>query len=112
MRPDEESQGPVIRDRRRIDPATGQGRDPGESGPRRGSAQAGTQPRPGRHSVSRPGGMTSGPGASSPADGAAARGTADSGQAADDQPGATEGEASSATMAPPATGMAQEGANA
>jgi molecular chaperone GrpE len=45
MKPsDEESQGPVIRDRRRIDPQTGQVRDmPG-------------QPRPGRHSASKPGG--------------------------------------------------------
>jgi molecular chaperone GrpE len=97
MRPDEESQGPVIRDRRRIDPATGQVRDPGEPGPRRGPAQAGTQPRPGRHSVSRPGGMTASPGEGSPTDGAPARGTTDSGRVADDQPGTAEGPASSAT---------------
>src|SRR5450631_25920 len=45
MKPsDEETQGPVIRDRRRIDPQTGQVRDvPG-------------QPRPGRHSASKPSG--------------------------------------------------------
>jgi molecular chaperone GrpE len=55
MRPEEESQGPVVRDRRRIDPATGQVRDTGEAGPRSGSAQGG-QPRAGRHSVSQPGG--------------------------------------------------------
>ncbi len=55
MRPDEESQGPVIRDRRRIDPATGQVRDTGQAGPRRGPAPAGGQPKPGKHSVSRPG---------------------------------------------------------
>jgi molecular chaperone GrpE len=55
MRPDEERQGPVIRDRRRIDPVTGQVRDPGEAGPQRGPAPAGGQQRPGRHSVSRPG---------------------------------------------------------
>jgi molecular chaperone GrpE len=54
MRPEEESQGPVVRDRRRIDPATGKVRDTGESGPLSGSAPGG-QPRPGRHSVSRPG---------------------------------------------------------
>ncbi len=54
---DEESQGPVIRDRRRIDPVTGQVRDggrqsgQGQAGPQRGPAQ----PRPGRHAVSRPG---------------------------------------------------------
>jgi molecular chaperone GrpE len=53
MRPsDEEPQGPVIRDRRRIDPATGQVRDSGQAG----QAQRGPgQPRPGRHSVSKPG---------------------------------------------------------
>jgi len=55
MRPEEESQGPVVRDRRRIDPATGQVRDTGEAGPHRGPAPSG-QARPGRHSVSRPGG--------------------------------------------------------
>lgn len=54
MRPEEESQGPVVRDRRRIDPATGQVRDTGEAVPHRGPAPGG-QPRPGRHSVSRPG---------------------------------------------------------
>ena len=111
MRPDEESQGPVIRDRRRIDPATGQVRDPGEPGPRRGPAQAGTQPRPGRHSVSRPGGMTASSGASSQTDGAPGRGAADSGVAAD-QPGAADGPASSASTAAPAPGAAAEPADA
>jgi molecular chaperone GrpE len=43
-------QGPVIRDRRRIDPATGQVRDPG-------------QQRPGKHSASTPGGATATSGA-------------------------------------------------
>jgi molecular chaperone GrpE len=55
MRPEEESQGPVVRDRRRIDPATGQVRNTGEAGPVRGPTPGG-QPRPGRHSVSQPGG--------------------------------------------------------
>jgi molecular chaperone GrpE len=55
MRPEEESQGPVIRDRRRIDPVTGQVRSPAEPGPQRGPAPGGGQQRPGRHSVSRPG---------------------------------------------------------
>ena len=58
MRPEEESQGPVIRDRRRIDPVTGQVRDPSPDGPERGQGPAGAQPRPGKHSVSRPGGAT------------------------------------------------------
>jgi len=62
MRPEEESQGPVIRDRRRIDPVTGQVRDPGPDGPERGQGPAGAQPRPGKHSVSRPGGATTGTG--------------------------------------------------
>src|SRR5215831_9560723 len=68
MRSDEEgSQGPVIRDRRRIDPATGQVRDAARQG---GQGQAGPpqrgpgQPRPGRHAVSKPGGGSGGiPGA-------------------------------------------------
>jgi len=58
MKPsDEETQGPVIRDRRRIDPQTGQVRDvPG-------------QPRPGRHSASKPSGPNgpAGPEATTPA---------------------------------------------
>ena len=56
MRPsEEEPQGPVIRDRRRIDPITGQVRDPSQAG----QAQRGPgQPRPGRHAVSKPGGST------------------------------------------------------
>jgi len=59
MRPEEESQGPVVRDRRRIDPATGQVRDTGEAGPHRGPVPGGP-PRPGKHSVSRPGGAPAG----------------------------------------------------
>ena len=42
--PEEEANGPVIRDRRRIDPETGQVRDPGRPG--------GAEPRPGRHAAS------------------------------------------------------------
>jgi molecular chaperone GrpE len=63
MRPEEERQGPIIRDRRRIDPVTGQVRNTGESGPQRGSAPAGGQPKPGKHSVSAPGGAGAGTGA-------------------------------------------------
>jgi molecular chaperone GrpE len=61
--PEEENTGPVIRDRRRIDPQTGQVRDPGQSGSGQpgpgqpGSPLRGPGPaRPGRHSVSKPGG--------------------------------------------------------
>jgi molecular chaperone GrpE len=57
MRPDEESQGPVVRDRRRIDPATGQVRSLGEADPQQGPAASGGPSRPGRHSVARPGGQ-------------------------------------------------------
>jgi molecular chaperone GrpE len=52
MKPsDDERQGPVIRDRRRVDPQTGQVRDQSGQG----------QPKPGRHSAARPGGPA-GPG--------------------------------------------------
>lgn len=56
--PDETNEGPVIRNLRRIDPATGQVRNPGQAGQaqpgagNRGPAKA----RPGRHAVSKPGG--------------------------------------------------------
>jgi molecular chaperone GrpE len=67
MRPDEEGQGPVVHDRRRIDPATGQVRNLGDArsqqgpavsgGPsQQGPAASGGPSRPGRHSVARPGG--------------------------------------------------------
>ncbi len=65
MRPsEEEPQGPIIRDRRRIDPTTGQVRDPSQAG----QAQRGPgQPRPGRHSVSKPGGSAGAGAAGTPA---------------------------------------------
>jgi molecular chaperone GrpE len=59
--PEEEGTGPVIRDRRRVDPVTGQVRDAGQSG-QPGAGQSGSPlrgpgaARPGRHSVSKPGG--------------------------------------------------------
>ncbi len=89
MLPDDERQGPVIRDRRRIDPITGQVRNTGEPGPQqRGPGLAGGQPRPGKHSVSRPGGVSSGAPSTDPGDGANAgegngpgAGPADTGQA-------------------------------
>src|SRR6266704_7080333 len=60
--PEEDSHGPVIRDRRRVDPVTGQVRDAGRQGGQgqAGPPQRGAQPRPGRHAVSKPGGGTSG----------------------------------------------------
>jgi len=63
---EEESTGPVIRDRRRIDPATGQVRDTGQSGSPRGADSpllgGPGQARPGKHSASKQGG-TAGAGA-------------------------------------------------
>ena len=105
MRPEEESQGPVIRDRRRIDPATGQVRDPGEPGPRRGPAPAGAQPKPGRHSVSRPGGMTASAEASPQAP-ASGSGAADSGRAPDERPDTDDGAATAPEAADAAVAKA------
>jgi molecular chaperone GrpE len=58
---EQESQGPVIRDRRRIDPVTGEPRQPAADPAKSGDTQAGQaprgpgQPRPGKHAVSKPG---------------------------------------------------------
>jgi molecular chaperone GrpE len=68
---EDQGQGPIIRDRRRIDPATGKVRETAEPGPQqRGPGGQGGQPRPGRHSVSRPG--RTGPAAGAPATGGGA----------------------------------------
>jgi molecular chaperone GrpE len=58
-RPEETNAGPVIRDLRRIDPRTGQARNPGPTGPDASGSAArgpGKPARPGRHAVSKPGG--------------------------------------------------------
>ena len=69
MRPDEERQGPVIRDRRRIDPVTGQVRDTGEARPHAGPppaaarSKAGSEPgspRPSEDAGAEPGSAPSG----------------------------------------------------
>ena len=52
MNSPEETNGPVIRDLRRIDPVTGQVRDPGQQG----RPVAGKPRQPGRHAASKPGG--------------------------------------------------------
>ena len=64
---EEQSQGPVIRDRRRIDPVTGQPRESAKSSAAQagsGSAEqaprGGTQARPGRHAAFKPGGPRAG----------------------------------------------------
>jgi molecular chaperone GrpE len=49
------SQGPVIKDRRRIDPVTGQPRQPDSDGDQAAPTRAAGQQRPGKHSVSKPG---------------------------------------------------------
>jgi molecular chaperone GrpE len=75
--PEEESTGPVIRDLRRIDPETGQVRDPGRptvSPPAPGPASPQAAGRPGRHAASRPGGGPGGPGTGGQRDRAAGPG--------------------------------------
>ena len=64
--PEDTNDGPVIRDLRRIDPVTGQVRDP--QGRRDGAP--GKPARPGRHSVSKPGGAGARPAAPGGAAGA------------------------------------------
>ncbi len=98
---EEESQGPVIRDRRRIDPVTGQPRDPAAQAP--GAAQAargGGQPRPGKHSVSKPGSLR-------PEAGAAGKPQGGSGSTGPG--GAAAGEAGSAGAPSPGDGAARNG---
>lgn len=63
--PEETNTGPVIRDLRRIDPATGQVKDPGQG-------QRGPGKRPGKHAASKPGGT--------PASGAPGAGAQTAGQ--------------------------------
>lgn len=91
--PEETSTGPVIRDLRRIDPATGQVRDPGRAAsPQQGGTPRGAgKPRPGKHAVSRPGGA---PGAET------AAGAATGPAAGQDRPAATTGGAEEPAAAP------------
>jgi len=53
--PEETNAGPVIRDLRRIDPRTGQVRNPGADAPGAAARGSGKPARPGKHSVSKPG---------------------------------------------------------
>jgi len=81
-RPEETNAGPVIRDLRRIDPRTGQVRNPGPAGPDASGSAArgpGKPARPGRHAVSKPGGAPSGA-ASGGTEAAAAPGSPGTGQ--------------------------------
>src|SRR5215470_8843244 len=59
--PEETNAGPVIRNLRRIDPATGQVRDPGHGGsPQQGASSRGPSKPRGKHAASRPGGASLG----------------------------------------------------
>ena len=98
---EEPSQGPVIRDRRRIDPVTGKPREagapagPGQAGTTQpGAAQLGAgQPRPGKHAASKPGGIRTEAaetgGAAEAAEAAGAAGAADNGKAGQGEAGMT-----------------------
>jgi len=70
---EETNGGPVIRDLRRIDPATGQVRDSGQGGPAQPGSRGPSKPR-GKHAASRPGGASFG--AAGPAGPGARPGTA------------------------------------
>ena len=77
---EETNAGPVIRDLRRIDPRTGQVRNPGPAGPDASGSAArgpGKPARPGRHAVSKPG---AGGAASGGTEAAAAPGSPGAGQ--------------------------------
>src|SRR5215472_17406450 len=66
--PEETNGGPVIRDLRRIDPTTGQVRDPGQGGSaQQGSSSRGPSKPRGKHAASKPGGASLGaPGSGGP----------------------------------------------
>jgi molecular chaperone GrpE len=106
MNSPEDTNGPVIRDLRRIDPVTGQVRDPGQQG-----RQAPGKPRqPGRHAASKPGGTgarPAQPGGGRPGQGTPAAGNA-GGQAAG-VPGGTSPAGPPAGPAGPASPGAQPG---
>ena len=94
--PEDTNDGPVIRDLRRIDPVTGQVRDP--QGRRDGTP--GKPARPGRHSVSKPGGSGARPAAPGGAAGAQPPGGGGAGGQAPGQPEGRPG-------GQPATGQPQ-----
>jgi molecular chaperone GrpE len=86
--PEDTNDGPVIRDLRRIDPVTGQVRDP--QGRRDGAA--GKPARPGRHSVSKPGGTGARPAAPGGAAGAQPPGGGGAGEGSGRPQGQPEGQ--------------------
>ncbi len=110
--------GPVIRDKRRIDPATGQVRNTGQAGsaqPGGGAGGSGKPARPGRHAASRPGsgpGGQPGPARSPQAPGSAkGPGAGQATKSGQEQPGngQTTGPGSQAGAAPPPGGSGQDG---
>jgi len=74
--PEENNAGPVIRDLRRIDPRTGQVRNPGGDAPGAAARGSGKPARPGRHSVPKPGSGTEAAGPQGPAGSPEAAGAA------------------------------------
>ncbi len=95
---EEESKGPVIRDRRRIDPVTGLPREPREASGTAQAARGAGQARPGKHSVSKPGslrpeaaGAGAGAGKSQPGAGSAGGGDAAAGSEPSDESAARNG---------------------
>jgi molecular chaperone GrpE len=109
MRPDEEGQGPVVHDRRRIDPATGQVRNLGDARSQQGPAASGGPSRPGRHSVARPGGHGTGPGGAARG-GATSTGATPAGAAPDDRTAAGAAQDQQAPPEPGASGGASSAA--
>jgi molecular chaperone GrpE len=100
-RPEETNAGPVIRDLRRIDPRTGQVRNPGSAGPdASGAARGPGKPaRPGRHAVSKPGGAASGGGPEATAAGSPGAGSPGPDQRPASEPTAGDGPAAQAKPA-------------
>jgi molecular chaperone GrpE len=94
---EETNAGPVIRDLRRIDPRTGEVRNPGADASGAAARGPGKPGRPGRHSVSKPGGA---PGSGGP-DTVAAQGSPGAGRQADGaEPGTGQGPAPGGSPGP------------
>jgi molecular chaperone GrpE len=99
--PEDTNDGPVIRDLRRIDPVTGEVRDP--QGRRDGAP--GKPARPGRHSVSKPGGTGARPTAPGGAAGAQPPGAGGGSGRSQDQPEGQPGQPQSRPQGRPGGGQ-------
>ncbi len=93
--PEETNAGPIIRDLRRIDPRTGQVRNPETDAPATAGRGPGKPGRPGKHSVSKPGGAPGAPEAAGPEGPAGAAGPGE-GSAGGGAPGPAASEPASA----------------